>query len=146
LAALALRKGHGDSHLLLDFAEVAVEVGDLDSLKAASDAHAFMQSSQSLQDPDKWSDWALSLPEDPRTIDTFGQVMLRAAMGDFKVILPKIEALPLGKRRDLGCAALVYGIRQESEFDEDVDVSKIPALLEQISDPVLRAEVDKYYR
>lgn len=146
LAALALRKGYADSHLLLDFAEVAVEVGDLDSLKAASGAHAFMSFSQSLQDSGKWADWALALPEDPRTIDTFGQVMIGAAYCDLEGTRPKIEALPPGKRRDLGYAALVYAVRAEEEGEEGEFESKIPALLEQISDPVLRAEVDKHYR
>ena len=102
VAAASLKYGDRDEARALFLANVALDSGNLDALQAAAAEPGFARFAEEMDQPLALVDWALRLPEDPRTLEIFRQSIAGAASGDFDGIRAKIQSLPPGWQREQG--------------------------------------------
>jgi hypothetical protein len=118
VAAASLKYGDRDEARALFLANVALDSGNLDALQAAAADPGFARFAEEMDQPLALVDWALRLPEDPRTLEIFRQSIAGAASGDFDGIRAKIQALPPGWQRDHGLAALAKVEKQRRDEEK----------------------------
>ncbi len=116
VAANALKYGVQNESRALFLANVALESGNLDALQAADADPAFACFAEEMKQPLALAEWALRLPQDPRTLEIFRQSIEGAASGDFAGVRAKLQALPQGWQREQGLRALA---KVEKEHAED---------------------------
>jgi hypothetical protein len=141
VAAEGLLMDISNESVAFAFARQALEDGNLDALKAAAKNRGFARFANQSGHPAELADWALTLPEDPRTLELYRTSMSGAANQDFAAIREKILALPRGWQRDHGIAAIGGG-----DHDHGMTVAEIEPLLDQIQDPEVRVRAKKEYR
>lgn len=106
VAATSLKygAGHGDRALVL--ANIALDSGNLDALQAAAADPAYLRFAKEMDQELALAEWALRLPEDPRTLEIYRQSIEGAAYGALGPVREKLEALPASWQRDQGLAVL----------------------------------------
>lgn len=106
VAAASLKYGarHGDRALVL--ANIALDSGNLDALQAAAADPAYLRFAKEMDQELALAEWALRLPEDPRTLEIFRQSIEGAAYGALETVREKLQSLPPGSQRDEGLAVL----------------------------------------
>lgn len=118
VAATAITQGDRNEKRALFLANVALESGNLDALQAAAADPSFSSFAEGMKQPLALADWALRLPEDPRTLDIFRQSIEGAARRDSAGIRAKIHSLPPGWLREQGLAALAKVEKQRKSEEE----------------------------
>jgi hypothetical protein len=120
VAAASLKHGVGNEDRALALANVALESGNFDALQAVAADPAFARFAKEMDQPLALAQWALRLPEDPRTLEIFRQSVEGAAYSDFEAIQSTLQALPEGWQREQGMAALSKVKQQrDAEADEE---------------------------
>ena len=84
VAAAGLKYGDRDEEIALFLANVALDSGSLDALQAVATDPAFARFTKNMEQPLALAEWALRLPEDPRTLEIFCQSIEGAANRDFE--------------------------------------------------------------
>lgn len=140
VASAALFADAWGNEITFEFARIALDAGDLDALKAAGENDSFGRFADNTEHPAELADWALTLPEDPRTLELYRTAIGGAAVKDFAAVRGKILALPPGWRRDHGLAALAYGGHYS-----DQPAGEIGQLLQRIQNPEVQARARKEY-
>jgi hypothetical protein len=141
VAAEGLHADTWDGDMTFTFARQALADGNLDALKAAAEHDGFGRYADNTEQPAKLADWALTLPEDPRTRELYRISIGGAAVRDFPSVREKILALPPGWQRDQGIAALAYGGHHSGQA-----IGEIERLLERIQDPDVKVRAKQDYR
>jgi hypothetical protein len=141
VAAEALYGEDCSSELILAFTQQAHADGNLDALKAAVENDSFGRMADNTEQPIELAEWALTLPEDPRTAGLYLRVLQGASVRDFPGVRDRVLALPSGSRRDEGLAALAYGGHYS-----DQPAAEIEQLLQQIRNPEVKARAMAEYR
>lgn len=106
VAAASLKYGQRDNNRALILANIALDSGNLDALQAAAADPAYIRFAKEMDQPMVLADWALRLPEDPRTLEIYRQSIEGAACGDLEALRVKLQALLPGWQRDQGLAIL----------------------------------------
>jgi hypothetical protein len=140
IAAEGLRSEISNEGMAFGFTRQVLEDGNLDALKAAAENEGFARFANHTERPAELADWALTLPEDPRTLELYRITMSGAAIRDFEVIREKVLALPSGWQRDQGIAALAGG-----DYHNEPAAGEIERLLQRIQNPEVQARAKADY-
>jgi hypothetical protein len=106
-----------ENHALF-LADFALDSGNLDALQAAAADPAYARFAKELNQPLALADWALRLPEDPRTLEIYRQTIEGTARGDLEGVRAKIESLPPGWHREEGLKIISkLGKHKEAESE-----------------------------
>ena len=118
VAAASFKHADRDEDIAFFLANVALDSGNLDALQAATADTGFARFAKEMGQPLSLVDWALRLPEDPRTLEIYRQSIEGAANRDFETIRAKLQALPPGWQQDQGLSALVKVGQQRRAKEE----------------------------
>ncbi len=118
VAAASLKYGarHGNRALVL--ANIALDSGNLDALQAAAADLAYLRFAKGMDQELALAEWALRLPEDPRTLEIYRQSIEGAAYGALGTVREKLQSLPSGWQRDEGLAVIAKVEEQRRAEDE----------------------------
>lgn len=118
VAAAGLKYGDRNEEIALFLANVALDSGSLDALQAVATDPAFARFTKNMEQPLALAEWALRLPEDPRTLEIFCQSIEGAANRDFETVQAKLQALPPNWKRDQGLAVIAK-VEKQRHAEED---------------------------
>lgn len=118
VAAASLKYGARHGNRVLVLANIALDSGNLDALQAAAADPAYLRFAKEMDQELALAEWALRLPEDPRTLEIYRQSIEGAVYGALDTVREKLQALPAGWQRDQGLAVLAKVEEQLRAEDE----------------------------
>ncbi len=118
VAATSLKYGLVNEERALILATIALDSGNLDALQEAAANPSFLEFTKEMKKPLALVNWALRLPEDPRTLGIYRQSIEGAASKEYETIQAKIRTLPPGWQREQGLAALATVKERNRAEDE----------------------------
>ncbi|HEX7260482.1 MAG TPA: hypothetical protein VF258_01590, partial [Luteolibacter sp.] len=89
VAAASLKHGLRDVNRALLLANMALDSGNLDALQAVATDPGFLSFAKKMDQPLALVDWALRLPEDPRTLEIYRHSIEGGARSDLEALRAK---------------------------------------------------------